>query len=74
MMLMPFVCATAALFAASAAADFQQTPHIIFILADDVGWNDVSYHGSPQFQTPTINALAAEGVVLERYYATATCE
>jgi arylsulfatase A-like enzyme len=62
-------------FAASSAHGeyFKQAPHIVFVLADDVGWNDVAYHGSPQFETPTIDALAANGVVLERYYATATC-
>jgi len=54
-------------------ANLKQAPHIVFILADDVGWNDVAYHGSPQFETPTINALAADGVILERYYVTATC-
>jgi len=43
-----------------------QPPHIIFMLADDVGWNDVGYHGSPQFATPNIDALAASGVTLER--------
>ncbi|XP_077982048.1 arylsulfatase B-like [Glandiceps talaboti] len=47
-------------------------PHIIFILADDLGWHDVGYHDSI-IQTPNIDRLAAEGVKLENYYVTPLC-
>ncbi|XP_077999968.1 arylsulfatase I-like [Glandiceps talaboti] len=47
-------------------------PHIIFILADDLGWSDVGYHGSI-IKTPNIDRLAAEGVKLENYYAAHQC-
>ncbi|XP_077982047.1 arylsulfatase I-like [Glandiceps talaboti] len=50
----------------------QSTPHIIFILADDLGWHDVGYHDSI-IQTPNIDKLAAEGVKLENYYVTPLC-
>ncbi|XP_068425001.1 arylsulfatase I-like [Clinocottus analis] len=47
-------------------------PHIIFILTDDQGFNDVGYH-NPTIKTPTLDKLAAEGVTLENYYVQPIC-
>lgn len=47
-------------------------PNIIFILVDDMGWKDVSYHGS-EIETPNIDRIAASGLKLERAYAYPTC-
>ena len=49
-----------------------KSPHFVFILADDLGWNDVGYHGS-DINTPTIDRLAAAGVKLERHYVQSIC-
>ena len=47
-------------------------PNILVILADDMGWNDVSYHGS-EIQTPNIDRIAREGIELDRFYVQPTC-
>lgn len=47
-------------------------PNVILIVADDMGWNDVSYHGS-EINTPTIDRLAQSGVELNRFYVHPTC-
>lgn len=47
-------------------------PNIIVFLADDLGWADVGYHGG-NIATPAIDSLAAEGVRMERFYATPIC-
>jgi arylsulfatase A-like enzyme len=47
-------------------------PNIVLILADDMGWNDVGYHGS-EIRTPAIDRLAKAGVRLEQFYAQSIC-
>lgn len=47
-------------------------PNIIYIVADDLGWKDVGYHGS-DIRTPNIDKLAAEGARLEQFYAQPMC-
>lgn len=51
----------------------QRKANIIIFVADDLGWDDVSYHGSNQIKTPNIDALAASGIVLDNYYASSVC-
>ncbi|XP_078681478.1 arylsulfatase B-like isoform X2 [Branchiostoma floridae x Branchiostoma belcheri] len=54
------------------AAQIKRRPHIVFILADDYGWNDIGYHDS-FIQTPNLDRLASEGVKLENYYVQPIC-
>ena len=48
-------------------------PNIIVIVADDLGWADVGFHGNQQIATPSLDRLAAEGVQLDRFYTTPIC-
>ncbi|XP_069483520.1 arylsulfatase B [Ambystoma mexicanum] len=50
----------------------QSPPHIVFILADDLGWNDVGFHGS-EIRTPNLDELSAQGVRLDSYYVQPIC-
>ncbi len=47
-------------------------PHIVLMMADDLGWGDVSYHGGP-IATPNIDKLASQGVRLNQFYAQPVC-
>lgn len=47
-------------------------PHVVFVVADDMGWKDVGYHGS-EIKTPHLDALAASGVRLEQFYVQPVC-
>ena len=48
-------------------------PNVIVILADDLGWGQVSHRGHPHVQTPNIDALTANGLRLDRFYVNGTC-
>ena len=37
-------------------------PNVVYILADDLGYGDLSCYGQTHFQTPNIDALAKEGM------------
>ena len=57
-------------FAVSAGA--ADRPNIVYILADDLGWKDVGFHGS-DIRTPNLDKLAATGARLEQFYAEPMC-
>ena len=46
------------------------SPNIVFILADDLGWRDLSNEGSSYYQSPHIDSIAASGMKFTRGYAT----
>ncbi|MBR9911113.1 MAG: sulfatase-like hydrolase/transferase [Gammaproteobacteria bacterium] len=47
-------------------------PNIIVMVADDLGWNDVGFHGG-DIETPSLDRLAREGMQLNRFYTTPIC-
>ncbi len=58
----------------SATAATAPRPHLIAVIGDDIGYNSVGYHGNnPEAKTPTMDALAANGTVLDRMYAFCWC-
>lgn len=53
-------------------------PHIVTILIDDWGWNNWGYHARQQenkreIRTRTLDRLAKQGIVLDRYVAFSDC-
>ncbi len=44
-------------------------PNILFILADDLGWNDLDAAGSPYYESPNIDRIAAAGMRFTQAYA-----
>jgi len=47
-------------------------PNLLFVLADDMGWGDVSFHGS-RIATPNLDRLARSGVELTQHYVCPLC-
>src|SRR2546427_12753286 len=75
-----FLAASAAItastaFDASAQAPASRSkPNILFILADDLGWRDLSCYGRPDYRTPVLDGLAATGIRFRPAYAnSSTC-
>ncbi|WP_340112087.1 arylsulfatase [Maribellus mangrovi] len=49
-----------------------QKPNIVYILADDLGYRDLSCYGQTHFSTPHIDQLAKEGMLFTQHYAGTT--
>lgn len=43
-------------------------PNVVLVMADDQGWGDTGYNGHPELKTPNLDALAAAGLRLNRFY------
>lgn len=63
----------ATLFGITAASHAARPPNIVFILADDLGWTDLGCQGSRYYETPAIDALAAQGMRFTAYYNCQNC-
>ena len=47
-------------------------PNIVYILADDLGYGDLSSYGQQKFSTPNIDKLAKDGIVFTQHYSGST--
>jgi arylsulfatase A-like enzyme len=50
----------------------ERPPNVILIMADDLGYHDLSCYGHPKIKTPVIDGLARDGVKLTSFYAGST--
>ncbi len=51
------------------SAPNQSQPNVILIMADDLGWGDTGYNGHPELRTTHLDAMAANGLRFDRWYA-----
>lgn len=65
-------CATSIVASATAETQSAPRPNLLVILADDMGWNDISLHGS-KTPTPHIDRLAGSGVALKNLVVNSVC-
>lgn len=57
---------------ASAPAKEKKVPNVVFIIADDLGYGELSCYGQEKFQTPNIDRLALEGMRFTQCYSGTT--
>ena len=50
-----------------------ERPNIVFILADDMGWNQPSFNGGDPDLTPNIGRQAVDGMRLNEFYTHSVC-
>ena len=65
------VAATAFAASSHVRGATQRRPNVLFILADDLGYGDLSSYGRPDYQTPALDRLAGDGVRFTSNYAAA---
>ena len=65
-LLLPFI------FSSSISKKAKPQPHIVLIVADDLGYNDVPWH-NPTIISPHLQDLAKAGVILEQNYVQTKC-
>jgi len=61
------------LFLATVLPSLAFQPHVVFVMLDDWGYNDVGFRSTDGLMTPTIDKLASEGITLMTYYTQPIC-
>ena len=55
----------------TASTQAHKRSNVILIMEHDLGWGDTGYNGNQTLRTPSLDEMAASGVVLERFYSAA---
>ena len=55
--------------ACTAESEDKVKPNFVFVLVDDLSWSDLSYNGSVVYETPNVDKLASQGMVLSDFYS-----
>lgn len=67
------LCATSVVLMSCSHSGKKKTlPNIVFILADDLGYGDLSCYGQQRFSTPNVDRLASQGMLFRQHYAGCT--
>lgn len=69
--MLPLVSLFTPLFANGQEAHKTEKPNIIFVLADDMSYRDLSCYGQQRYRTPHLDSLAMQGVRFSQAYAAA---
>jgi arylsulfatase A-like enzyme len=67
--ILPISSPDQATHAATRTNEQSKQSNLLVILADDLGYGDLSSYGAPDLQTPNIDRLAAEGMRFDNFYA-----
>ena len=70
---LPFLCALCALCGKSPPVALAAHPNVLVILADDMGWGDLSSNGNTNLSTPNLDALRTSGASFDRFFVQPVC-
>jgi arylsulfatase A len=66
------ICASCAVITGAQGSGREKLPNIVYILADDLGYGDLSCYGQQRFSTPNIDRLSREGMLFRQHYTGCT--
>jgi len=55
------------------AADSPKRPNVVLILADDMGYGDLGFHGNPKIRTPHLDKFARQSVRMKNFHVSPVC-
>jgi len=67
-----FLLGTSAISLSSCGNKSARQPNFVFIIADDVSWDDIGCYGNSQVKTPNIDLLATKGIRFDNFFLTAS--